>query len=103
MKLRRVVFAPEAEDDLLELYRYISLHAESATAARYVEAVIRHCERLVQFPNRGARRDDIRPGLRVTHYRRKTVIAFTIEADRLVILGVFHRGREYAARLSPEA
>ena len=48
---------------------------------------------------RGTRRDDIRPSLRVTHYRKRTIIAFTIEADLVSILGIFYAGQEYAPRL----
>jgi toxin ParE1/3/4 len=44
-------------------------------------------------------RDDILPGLRITHFRKKTVIAFLVLKNRVEILGIFHGGRDYAAIL----
>ena len=44
---------------------------------------------------RGTQRDDIRPGLRVTNYKGRAVIALTVDADRVSILGVFYGGQDY--------
>jgi plasmid stabilization system protein ParE len=43
--------------------------------------------------------DDIRPGLRITHYRKRTIVAFSLEADLVSILGIFYAGQEYTPRL----
>lgn len=32
-------------------------------------AMVAYCESLQDFPHRGTRRDDVRPGLRVTNYK----------------------------------
>lgn len=40
----RVLFTPEAEDHLDQLYRYIAQAADPADADRYVDAVIGFCE-----------------------------------------------------------
>ena len=99
-----VVFAPESEDQLTELYFYIATQESPAAAERYTDAIISYCESLSTFPHRGARRDDIRPGLRITNYKGRTVIAF--EADdaalRVSILGVFYGGQDYATALQSE-
>ena len=59
-----------------------------------------HCEALSLFPARGTARDDIRPGLRITSFRKRPVIAFTVDdADRVAILGIFHGGKDYEAAL----
>lgn len=50
----RVVFAPEAEEQLAELYRYIAAAASPGIAERYVSAIITYCELLDTFPLRGA-------------------------------------------------
>jgi toxin ParE1/3/4 len=63
----KVVFSPQAEEQLAELYSYIAVAASPATAARYTEAILTHCESLESFPHRGIRRVDIRQGLRITH------------------------------------
>lgn len=77
----RVVFAPEAEDQLDELYRYIARQATAEIAARYVDHVIDYCEGLAVYPLRGTAREDIRPGLRATSYKKRTVIAFAVRDD----------------------
>jgi plasmid stabilization system protein ParE len=97
-----VVFAPEARAQLLELYRRIAFNASPAIAARYTDALVSQCEALAEFPERGTPRDDIRPGLRITHYRRRTVVAFAVDADEVAIIGLFHGGQHYARVLGDE-
>ncbi len=48
---------------------------------------------------RGTMRDDIRPGLRITNYRKRAVIAFSVLGDTVAIIGVFYGGRDYEAAL----
>jgi toxin ParE1/3/4 len=54
-----VVFTPEAEEQLTELYGYIAVVASPDIAARYTDAIVTYCESLRIFPHRGIRRDDI--------------------------------------------
>lgn len=95
----RVVFSPEAEAQLAELYRYIAVAAAPGIAARYTEAIVSYCESLRTFPQRGTLRDDVRPGLRITNYRKRAVIAFEVSADQVSILGVYYGGQDYATLL----
>ena len=95
----RVVFTPEAEDQLDELFTYLAVRAQPETAAQFIDAVIQHCEDIVLFPMSGRSRDDIRPGLRITTYRKRTVIAYAEVFDELAILGIFHGGRDYETGL----
>lgn len=98
----RVVFTPEAADQLLHLYAYIARAASPPVAARYTEAIVAHCESLNVFPHRGVQRDDIRPGLRITHYRKRAVIAFAVDAEQVSILGIYG-GRDYESLLRDES
>ena len=66
MKRRTVVFAPEARRDLLELGDWIAEHAGSETALNYIGRLEAHCMSFEIGSERGHRRDDIRPGLRIT-------------------------------------
>jgi toxin ParE1/3/4 len=91
----QVVFAPEAEAQLTQLYRYIADHSSPEVAARYTDSIVTYCEGLRIFPHRGNQREDIRPGLRVSSYRKRISIAFVVETGRVVILGVFYAGQEY--------
>ncbi|GAB1392586.1 hypothetical protein MASR1M60_07490 [Rhodocyclaceae bacterium] len=97
----RVVFSPEAEDQLADLYRYIATAASPGIAECYVNAIIGYCESLETFPLRGAARDDIRPGLRITNYKGRTIIAFAVDdvARQVAIVGVFYGGQDYATAL----
>ena len=90
-----VVFSPEAEEQLVVLYRYIADAASPEIAARYTEGIVNYCNGLKVSPRRGTLRDDIRPGLRVTNYKKRTVIAYTVVANLISILGVFYGGQDY--------
>lgn len=98
----RVVFSPEAMEQLTALYRYIAEAASPDTAARYTEGIVSYCESLRTFPHRGNMRDDIRPGLRTTHYKKRTVIAFTVEEDTVSVLGIFYGGQDYETLLQDD-
>jgi len=91
----RVVFSPEAEEQLVALYRYIAAAASPNIAARYTDAIVTYCESLSTFPHRGTMRDDVRPGLRITNYKKRAVIAFDVTADLVSIIGVFYGGQDY--------
>lgn len=98
----RVVFAPEAEEQLVALYRYIAVAASPVIAARYTDAIVAHCESFDEFPLRGTKRDDIRKGLRMTHYKKRAVIAFKVDHDVVSILGVYYGGQDYESVLQDE-
>ena len=98
----RVEFTPEALDQMAALYQYISVAASPAIALRYTDAIVSYCESLSIFPHRGTVRDDLRMGLRVTHYKKRAVIAFAVEADWVYIIGVFYGGQDYESRLSDD-
>jgi plasmid stabilization system protein ParE len=97
-----VRFAPEALAQLEEIEQFIAQAASPALAARYVDGIVTFCESLRTFPQRGTCRNDIRPGLRITNYRRRTVIAFAIEAGQPFIIGVFYGGQNYEGALDPD-
>lgn len=99
-----VVFSPEALDQLEALYRYIAVAASPDIAARYTDAIVTYCEGLQTSPLRGTRRDEIRPGLRITNYKERAVIAFDVSAELVSIIGVFYGGQDYTTVLgSPDS
>lgn len=100
--IHSVVFTPEAEAQLVELYGYIAVEASPEIAARFTDGIVTYCESLSTFPNRGDRREDIRPGLRVTSYRKRVAIAFDVEENRVNIIGIFYGGQDYESVLSAE-
>ncbi len=72
-------------------------------AERYTSAIVTYCEGLQTSPHRGVRRDDIRPGLRVTLYRGRSVIAFVVDDNRVTILGVYYGGQDYGSALGDDS
>ena len=99
----RVVFSPEVREQLVELYRYIAEAASPDIAARYTEAIVIYCESLCTSPLRGTKRDDVRPGLRITNYKKRAVIAFDVDADVVSIIGVFYGGQDYETILQDDS
>jgi toxin ParE1/3/4 len=88
-----VVFTPEAKDDLLDLYDYIADHSSPKRALRYILRIEKTCQSLTTLPERGTRRDDLRPGLRVMGFERRVLIAFRVSADSVAILRILYGGR----------
>lgn len=94
-----VEFAPQALEQLAALYRYIATTASPQIAQRNTDAIVTHCQEPETFPHRGNLWNDIRPGLRITNYRKRAVIAFTVDASRVVIRGIFYGGQNFEAAL----
>jgi len=97
-----VVYTPEALEQLRALYRYIEKAASPVIAQRFTDAIVNHCDRFQEFPARAIRRDDIRPGLHITNYKGRVVIAFAMDANEVSIIGVFYGGRDYETLLQSE-
>ncbi len=89
-----VVFAPEAESDLAELYEYIAQRSNPERALAYTDRIVAACLGLARFPERGTRRDDVRPGLWVIGFRRRVTIAFRSGADTVIIIRVLSWERD---------
>jgi toxin ParE1/3/4 len=95
LKRRRVTFAPEARQDLLELGDWIAERAGADTALAYVMRLEAHCMSFEIGGERGQRRDDIRPGLRIIGFERRVTIAFAASETEITILGLYYGGRDW--------
>lgn len=93
----KVVFAPEAQADLLELYDTIARGGGEKRALAYVERIEALCLGLATFPKRGTRRDDIRPGLRVIGFAQRVAIAFHVTTATVTIDRFLYGGRDFGA------
>lgn len=102
MKRFRVLFAPQARDDLDALFAYIAEHAGRNTARRFVGELRAYCLGFELAPERGRRRDDLVPGLRLVGYRRRATIAFPTTSDEVVILRILARGRDVDGLVSTD-
>ena len=99
----RIHYTPEAERQLNEIDDWIAKNATADIARRFVAAILEHIEGILAFPLAGRSREDVRPGLRTSTYKRRTLVAYEVDetAGELVIniLGVFHGGRSWEAVL----
>jgi len=53
-----VAFAPEAQEQLVVLYRYFATLASPEIAKRYANSIVAYCESLRDFAHRGTRRGE---------------------------------------------
>jgi plasmid stabilization system protein ParE len=98
----KVQFAPEALGQLQELEERIARVGAPITAERYVDSIVDFCMSLQTFAARGVARDDLLPGLRITHFRKRAIIAYLLDDETVSILGVFYGGQDYETVLGSE-
>lgn len=95
MQPRKVIFAPEARDELKALYRDIADAAGLEIAFSYLGRLEEYCRGLSYASMRGHRRDDVRPGLRIVGFEKRVTIAFTVDDETVTILHLFYGGRDW--------
>ncbi len=95
MKHRRVVFTPEARNDLFEIYDWIAAKAGSQIAISYIERIETYCLGFELASERGHRCDEISHGLRIVGFERRVTIAFAVDDDRVTILRLFYGGQSW--------
>ncbi len=99
-RIYSVYFTPESIDQLEALYTYIADAASPRVADQFTNAIVDYCEGMCTFPERGTCRNDIRPGLRITNYKGRTVVAFDVSVDQVTIIGIFYGGQDYETTLN---
>jgi len=98
----RVQFAPEALAQLQALEQRIAEAGAPLAAERYVDSIVDFCMKLQTFAARGVPRDDLLPGLRTTHFRKRTIIAYLLDREVVSIVGVFYGGQDYEGVLGSD-
>ena len=99
MKKFKISFRPLAEEDLFDLYRHIAAEAGLAIAGAYIDPIEAACMSLETFPERGTRRDDIRPGLRTMGFERRATIVFLVTPNEVQIVRIFYGGQDFERAL----
>src|SRR6478609_1819411 len=82
---REVIFSPEALDDLLSLYSYIAEQSGPSVAIGFIDRIEHYCLGFDVAGERGRKRDDLRPGLRIVGFERRITIAFHVEPKVVTI------------------
>lgn len=89
----RVIFHPRARRELNDLYDYIAEQSGHDRAGDFVGQIKTYCLGFATFPERGTKRDDIEPGVRMVGFRRRVSIVFSVDPATVFILGIFYGGR----------
>ena len=92
---------PPGQTHLDEIFDHIA-KTSAVAARRFVGAIVDYCMTFEIFPQRGTKRDDLRPGLRTVGFRRRVTIVFSASAEVVIIVGVFYGGRNFEALLEDE-
>ncbi len=100
MKQRAVAFAPEALDDLLNIYNWIAEAAGPGIAIGYIGRLEAYCLGFDLVSERGTVRDDIRPGLRTIGFEHRVTLAFSVDSEQITFLRIFYGGRDWRAELA---
>lgn len=100
----RVKISPEADRDLENIAFWIAKETGLfGNALRYTHRIRSFIKSLCVFPQRGTRRDDLSPGLRIIGFERRVAIVFKLVDDTILIVRVFYGGRDLAALLNENA
>jgi toxin ParE1/3/4 len=92
-----VIFTALAERHIDGLHDYITAHASEAGADSYISRIVDFCNGFTTFPQRGTRRDDLLPGMRITGFERRVTVAFVVTPEAVLIEGIFYGGQDYEA------
>lgn len=98
----RVAEKPEVLFDYVAIAEHIERWTgDRALADRTVDAIRAFIKSLTTMPHCGTRRDELRPGLRIVPFGKRTAIAIEIddEAKVVTVLRVFYGGQDYEAVL----
>ena len=88
-----------AKEYLFEIGLWIAKEASHDVALRYIDRIEAYIYNFDIAAERGTRRDDIRPGLRIVGFERRLAVAFSVDRDRVIILGVFRSGQDWTSTL----
>ncbi len=97
--MSRYVFSKQAEDDLIEVYRYGFLHYGKNKANLYTEALKEKCQLLADNPYICRERDEFIPPVRINHHK-KNLIIYTIETNHILIVRVRHEHMDLPQHLN---
>jgi len=97
MKTWRIVYDPQALDDLDDIHDWVARHAGPRIADSYEQRIVRFVSRLRNFPNRGQHRDDAADGVRVIGFEERVDIAYRLKDDEVQIVRILYAGRQFGA------
>lgn len=98
MKTNTVVVKRAVLTDIRRIGTHVERWTEDRELAdRTVDAIREFIATLGELPHHGTRRDDLRVGLRIVAFKKRTAIAFEVDDDTatVCVLRVFYGGEDY--------
>ena len=97
MRRYQVLFRPEAQKDLVDIFeRILVISQDQQSARRFVSRIVSRCRRIGNVPRGGRPRDDLSAGMRIVPFEHSAVVAYIV-TDKVEILNIFYGGRDYEA------
>jgi len=72
--MRPYVFSKEAENDLVEIYRYGFINYGKNKTDQFIEALKEKCQFLAGVPNLSPDRNEFNPPVKIHHHRKHLII-----------------------------
>jgi toxin ParE1/3/4 len=94
---RGIYRSPEAQEDLLDIWRFGANEWSPEQADRHLRDIDDMCDRLYDDPKLGHIRDDLIPGLR-SMYVQPHLVFYRISAGTVTIVRVLHERLDMAIR-----
>jgi toxin ParE1/3/4 len=96
----RLSYSASAREDIKSLHGYIAESSGGAkTADGYIARILDSLDKLLDFPELGRPRDDLRKNLRTIGFERRAIIVYLVKADEVEIVRVFYGGRNFETLL----
>jgi toxin ParE1/3/4 len=92
----RLKLTEAAEQDLADIAAWLTMEASETTARRVVSDILQRLDGVLAFPESGAPRERICPGLRAV-FRHSHAIYYRVEADVVAVIRVLHGARDASA------
>ena len=100
MKRLPVEYRPEALADLETIFLYVlEISQNFTTASSFTDRIFERCERIGDAPWGGVSRADLGRDIRLIPFEKRAAILYRVIGDRVEIVNVFYRGRDYEAIL----
>lgn len=98
---RPVIWSPEAEQDLFDIWRHVWTAASASVADKQLHEIAGQTKTLSKFPEYGKVRDDVRHGLRSARVNRY-VIFYRVTGDVIEVVRVLDERRDVQTIFSEE-
>ena len=88
-----VLWSPEAEEDVLDIWSYFAREASPAIADKQLRELLERIDSLREWPHAGRSRDELRPGIR-SMATEPHIIFYQLSQDGIEIVRVLHGRRD---------